>query len=325
MMAACLGSAPAPGSLLVVDDEAGPVEAAAAVAGARLVRWRRRAGTEGVTPSAWPPDTSVAAATVRLPKGREALSMTLHASLARVRPGGTLWLYGANDEGIRSAGRALGELCQDVVTQDTRRHCRVWRGRRGSAPLRERLDDWCTRFTVQLPNGPVEVASFPGLFSHGRLDPATRLLAETLPDPGLRALDFGCGAGVLSLALRQRAPQTELHLLDRDALAVEAARRNLPGAVLHLGDSWRTLPADLRFDLVMSNPPIHRGFARDDAVVRGLIEGAAQRLTSGGMLLLVAQRSVPLPRWLEPRFARVALVREDRSFRVWRARSPRPG
>jgi len=320
-----MASGPTPDSLLVVDDEDGAVEEAALAAGSRVVHWRRRAGPAHITPAAWPPDTPVAGASVRLPKGRKVLEMTLHASLARVETGGPVWLYGANDEGIRSAGRALGALCDDIHTLDTRHHCRVWRGRRSSTAARGSLEDWRVAYHADLPGGPAQLVSFPGLFSHGRLDPATSLLAEAMPELGerARALDFGCGAGLLALALRQHSPTTELHLLDRDALAIRAAKSNLPGAVFHLGDGWRTVPGELRFDLVVSNPPIHQGVTRDDEVIRELVNGAADRLAPAGLLLLVAQRTVPVPRWTEPRFREVAIERDDRSFRVWRARRPR--
>jgi 16S rRNA (guanine1207-N2)-methyltransferase len=323
-MAARLADAKAASSLLVVDDEDGAVEAAAEAAGSRVERWRRRAGP-GIEPAPWPGRSEVSAAAVRLPKGRDTLVMTLHAALSRVEPGGSLWLYGANDEGARSAGSALEACCDDVFTADTRRHCRVWKGRRGAAPLRGELDDWCSRSPVELGGCRVEVAWFPGLFARGRLDPATRLLCEVLPSPRRRArvLDFGCGAGLLSMALARQGTDLELHLLDRDALAIEAARRNLPDAGLHLGQGWSAVPPGLRFDLVVSNPPIHRGVARDESVVRELLDGAGERLRAGGALWLVAQSTVPLGRWLEARFASVQLAGEVPGFRSWRAERPR--
>jgi 16S rRNA (guanine1207-N2)-methyltransferase len=311
--------------VLAVDDEVGGVEAELSRGGARVWSWRRRAiGDRPAHP--WPPDGPFDAATLRLPKGRESLRMVLHAAASRVRSGGSLWLYGGNDEGVRSAGPFLESVLRDVRTVETRGHCRIWRGCRGEGlgHLRSALSDWESLFTAELPGGAVQVFSFPGLFAHGRLDDGTRLLVESLPRklPGVRVLDFGCGAGVVALALQQRFPEAELDLVDSDALAVEAARRNLPGARVHLGDAWSALPETSRFDLIVSNPPFHRGKGEDFELINRLIDGAARRLQRRGELLIVAQRRLELGRWLGERFTAVRVERESRSFRLWLATRP---
>jgi 16S rRNA (guanine1207-N2)-methyltransferase len=316
---------PLSGRVLAVDDEAGAVEAELARSGALVSAWRRRAvGDRPAHP--WSPDGPFHAATLRLPKGRESLRMVLHAAVSRIRQGGSLCLYGSNDEGVRSAGPLLESVLREVRTVETRGHCRIWRGIRGAEPdhLRSALSDWESRFTLELPGGAVQVLSYPGLFAHGRLDDGTRLLIGSLPRklPGLRVLDFGCGAGVIGLALRQRFPEVELDLVDSDALAVEAARRNLPDARVHLGDAWSALPGTARFDLVVSNPPLHRGKGEDFELIGKLIDGAARRLGRCGELLVVAQRRLDLGRWLGDRFAALRVERESRGFRLWCATRP---
>jgi 16S rRNA (guanine1207-N2)-methyltransferase len=313
---------PLSGRVLAVDDEAGAVERELARSGAEVGAWRRRAvGDRPAHP--WPPDGPFDAATLRLPKGRENLRMALHAAVSRIRQGASLWLYGSNDEGVRSARPLLESVLAEVQTVETRGHCRIWRGIRGpeSGQLRSRLSDWESRFIVELPGGAVPVLSYPGLFAHGRLDDGTRLLIGSLPRklPGVRVLDFGCGAGVIAVALRQRFPAAELDLLDSDALAVEASHRNLPDARVHLGDAWSALPGSARFDLIVSNPPLHRGKEEDSQLIRKLVDGSAQRLRRRGALLLVAQRRLALGRWLRERFAAVRVEGESPSHRLWAA------
>lgn len=314
------GAAP----VLLVDDRGEEIEAVLADLGRAAERWRRRViGSAPAT--AWPPEGPAAGACIRLPKGRQATDMTLHAALSRLAEGAPVWLYGGNDEGIRSADVQLAPLCTEVRTVEARRHCRVWRAQRSEAPARGGLDDWAEEVELALPGGPTRAVSFPGLFAHGRLDPATRLLVETLDSlpPKLRVLDFGCGAGALLLAVRQLAPRAALHGLDADALALEAARRNLPGATLHASDGLQGLPTGARFDLVLSNPPLHEGVASDTRVLEQLAAGIAPHLARQGELRLVAQRTVPLGRLLAPDFPDVAILRETRSFKVWRASSPK--
>jgi 16S rRNA (guanine1207-N2)-methyltransferase len=180
-MAGCLRAHSALGPWLVVDDE--PETVASALAGrpdgAVVEVWRRR----GELARAWPPAGPFRAASLRLPPAREAFAMALHAVAARLEPRGELFVYGANDEGIRSAGHLLEPLFDRPETVETRRHCRVWRavGRAEPERVRGELEDWRLCFDVELPGGGVRVVSYPGLFAHGRLDEGTGLLIAALP------------------------------------------------------------------------------------------------------------------------------------------------
>ena len=99
----------------------------------------------------------------------------------------------------------------------------------------------------------------------------TELLAEHAwlfllapPTPWARApmvLDFGTGSGCLAVTLAVKCPAAVVHAVEvsPDALAVargNAARNGVGGRVsFQLGDGFAALPADVRFDLVVGNPP----------------------------------------------------------------------
>jgi release factor glutamine methyltransferase len=98
--------------------------------------------------------------------------------------------------------------------------------------------------------------------------PESELLAEhawqhlaSLPASSATALDLGTGSGCLAIALAVKAPQAQIHATDISAAALEVARRNAArhqgaeGIHFHCGDGFGPLPASLRFDLVVSNPP----------------------------------------------------------------------
>lgn len=314
-----------PAPVLVVDDVPGQVEALCADRGLEWARWRRFR-RHGVEPAAWPPEGRVASAVVRLPKGREALEMTLHAVGSRLRPDGIVWLVGANDEGIKPALDRADAVFARGEAVDARRHCRVLELREPRPGLRCALEDWATPHSAELPDGPLEWVSFPGLFAHGRLDEGTRELLGVLPElpAGARVLDFACGAGLVAAVLLRRNPGAIVDLLDVDALALEAARRNVSGAArIVASDAWEALDPAERYDVVVSNPPLHTGKGSDERVLRQLVEEAPARLRPGGALLLVTQRQVPLREPLEERFSRVEIVRDARGYRVWSAARPR--
>lgn len=319
------------GPLLVCGDPSGVVERAAGEGERAVVCWHRvaRPGLGGATP--WPPDGAVAGAVVRLPKSREALRMALHAVAGRVPVGGRVWVYGANDEGIKSIEPILEECLEKLRAVESARHARVWRGlRRETRPgPRSARTDWEEACTLELPgDGTVTLRSYPGLFAKGALDPATRLLLETLPRPkaDARILDFACGTGVIGRALRERRSPLAVTGIDADALAVEAAAHNVAGAVVLVGRGLDGLPDKARFDWIVSNPPIHEGRARDLSVLEALCRDAPARLARRGALWIVAQRTIAVARFFERGPLVAALVAETASFRVWRAAAgPREG
>lgn len=323
---ACLDAHELEGPLWVAGDGCGDIERCVAERGAGLLAWRRLARPGLAATGPWPGEETAAGALLRLPKGKQSLEMSLHALLARVRPGAPVWLFGANDEGIRSAGKTLAPLVDAAPhTLLTRRHCRVWAARAKAQPpagLKRELDQWAERVPMALPGGTREFVSFPGLFAHGRLDEATALLLETLHAPPAtgRLLDFGAGCGVLAAALSARG--AEVHALDPDALALAAVAQNLPDAKRHGCVGLKELPAGLRFDLVVANPPLHQGRTDDRSATRALAQDAPGRLHKKGELRVVVPLTVPFEKWLKPHFARVDEMRRRGGFRVLRARGP---
>lgn len=162
-----------------------------------------------------------------------------------------------------------------------------------------------------------------GLFAGGGVDVMTKALLAVLPPLRRRArvLDFCCGSGVIAAALRARESTLRLHLLDADAVAVHAARHNVPGAAITLSDGWGALPKRPRFHMIVSNPPVHLGLQTDFRILRTLIAGAAKRLRANGSLWLVAQTYVPVRPLLEARrgLCGVRAAYDDGRFTVWTA------
>ena len=74
-------------------------------------------------------------------------------------------------------------------------------------------------------------------------------------------LDFGTGSGCLAIALASKCPRSRVYGMDVSAEALEVARQN---AARHqvadrieflAGDGFAALPSQLRFNLIVSNPP----------------------------------------------------------------------
>jgi release factor glutamine methyltransferase len=97
--------------------------------------------------------------------------------------------------------------------------------------------------------------------------PETELLAERAwkflqhcPEPAV-SLDLGTGSGCLAIALARNVPSTEVHATDFSAEALEVAQSNARNHEVydrirwHQGDFLAAVPAETRFDLIVSNPP----------------------------------------------------------------------
>jgi 16S rRNA (guanine1207-N2)-methyltransferase len=254
--------------------------------------------------------------------------MSLHAAASVVRPGGTILVYGAKDEGIQGALGTLGDLFHEAETVAIGGHCRVLRACRGEEVpgIRTPLTAWKSSSLPGHPELPPDWISYPGVFAHGRLDDGTSLLLDALPDlpPGSRVLDYGCGSGVVGYVAGRRGEGLEIEMLDVDSVALEAAIENVPGIRVHLRDGLPPVEVG-SFDAILSNPPFHRGKAEDPEMIVSLVRGAPALLRPKGILVFVAQRRLPLEGSLRRSFRDVTILAEDPTFRVWMGRRPKTG
>lgn len=261
-----------------------------------------------------------------MPKSKALLEMMLHA-IAYSMPGDArLWLLGENRTGIKSAGPRLSACFAQVGKLDSARHCVLYEASEPRQLTRFGADLYCKRFTVAAPGGPLSLASWPGVFAHGRLDHGSAMLLPHLANVprGARALDLGCGCGVLGTWLARAWPGAEVVLADSHALAVRAshatlAHNRLIGTVLP-SDGFSKLEG--RFDLVVSNPPFHREHATVSDMSLELLSPVRNFLAPGGQLLLVANRHLPYRSWLDQLFGSHAVLESDSRYHVLRASGP---
>jgi 16S rRNA (guanine1207-N2)-methyltransferase len=284
--------------------------AALRAGGAEVAAWSRYAGGEQ-EPAAEPAGEGYDGAVLRLPRGTEAWTCALDLVAGRLGAAGELWVAGANDEGIRSAERRLVEVMEEVEPATSGHHARRLVGRAPRPGRRASIDDWRVERELELDGQIRPWSSWPGLFAHGRVDEATALLLRHLPvRAGAKVLDFGCGTGILGAAALLRGAASA-DLVDHDALAVLASRRNAPQARV-----W--CRADLppgSWDLAVSNPPIHQGADPDRTVIEALGRDLPGRITPGGEIRLVTQVTIPIPALFPGPVERVA---REGGFQVWR-------
>ena len=285
--------------------------------------WHRRHSAAGPgTPE--PPRGPFATVLLRLPKSRAEQLMATHLCLGVLARDGRLIVYGGNDEGIRPFQKVLAGLGA-TTTRATRGHGRVLQLLRCdvTAPLKPTIADW--RQERPTADRDTPWISYPGLFAGGAPDAGTQLLLTHLPPLPATAtvLDYGAGPGAIAAHIRRVHPGAQLTLLDNDSVALLAARANIPDAAAIAGDRLEAA-GPKRFDLIVSNPPLHTGFQDDTGPLLRLIAAAPAHLTSTGALLLVVQSRIALEPVLAATFATVERLVTDRRYAVWRASGRRP-
>lgn len=158
------------------------------------------------------------------------------------------------------------------------------------------------RVEIFLPDISLQLTTDRGVFSPGKVDAGTKfLLCEApRPDAGCTDLvDLGCGYGAIACALAMRAPAATVWAVDVNTRALQLCRENAQALGLEnviVADPGQ-VPAEARFDLVYSNPPVRVG----KPALQGILSRWFDLLREGGHAYLVINKHLgadSLSRWL---------------------------
>jgi len=257
---------------------------------------------------------------VNLPRQKALLHMLLDYAASLLAEDGLLWLAGENKAGIKSADKILKAHFAQVRKLDNARHCTLYEAR---APLQKKAfnsSQYQDKWLLACGDSELKVASYPGIFAHGRLDAGTALLLDSLPGMDLSGdiLDFGCGAGVIGACLATHNNDVNMTFLDASALALKACEETL--AANHL--SGTTIASDglsevkQSYDIIISNPPIHAGVKTDNRMSLRLLGPVQKHIKPGGRLILVANRHLPYENWLSQNFHQIVTLAENSHYKV---------
>ncbi len=128
-----------------------------------------------------------------------------------------------------------------------------------------------------------------GVFSPRAIDDGTLLLMKYL-DIAVedKCLDLGCGYGPIGLSVAKSCQQGEVHMVDKDFIAVElsnnnAKLNNLNNATAYLSDAFLSVNKDNYFDQIISNVPAKVG--REQLSI--ILYDAYDALRPGGKITFV--------------------------------------
>ena len=239
-------------------------------------------------------------------------------AIERTAPGAPIAVAGGKDDGIDSLRRRIDALAPLDGHLPKHHGVAFWFRRTGTQAA--------TTLRAGNPDLVVEggFKTTPGMFSFDRVDAGSRLLVASLPgDLTGGVADFCAGWGYLAAEVLKRAHGlTALDLYEADFEALEAARRNVHGAVEPrvLWTDLLTEAVERRYDAIVMNPPFHSGRAAEPGIGVGMIRAASKALKPGGRLFMVANRQLPYEQVLSAAFASHAEIGRDGMFRVFSAR-----
>ena len=127
-----------------------------------------------------------------------------------------------------------------------------------------------------------------GVFSPRSIDDGTLLLLKYISADDDVCLDLGCGYGPIGLALARQCHKGQVHMVDKDFVAVELANynakiNNINNAKAYLSDAFIQVPSDIKFNKIISNIPAKVG--REQLSI--ILYDAFEALELGGTITVV--------------------------------------
>ena len=134
------------------------------------------------------------------------------------------------------------------------------------------------------------------LFSSHQIDVGTQFLLRAIreldPEQFSKILDLGCGYGPIGLTLKKLSDMACVHMVDRDALAVEYSLQNAELNRISGVSVYGSLRYDdvrsRDFDLIASNIPANAG----EAVISHLLRDAVHYLSPKGVVAVVVVATI---------------------------------
>ncbi|MGC9347585.1 MAG: class I SAM-dependent methyltransferase [Anaerolineae bacterium] len=261
-------------------------------------------------------------ALVHLPRGRDLQGEYLRTAAAMVREGAKVVFVGARNEGVKSALADAQEIYgrAGIVARKGGYHAGMAYRPPGEVQLP--TAEFRT-YDIVVRGQPARLVSCTGAFAADRLDAgAAALIAGMRIEPDVKVLDLGCGTGLVALEAARRGGRVEA--TDVSSRAVASARRTLSAngysrVTVHLCSGAATVPEDT-IDVVVTNPPFHRGHDVNFEVSQLFVDEAARVLKVGGRIYLVANAFLDYGRWLRSHFRDVEVAWQNKQFHVWSGR-----
>jgi 16S rRNA (guanine1207-N2)-methyltransferase len=260
-------------------------------------------------------------AIVFLPKSKPLIDMTLALISGTVERDGVIVLVGEKDAGIESAKKIYEKNIGPIEQKIVGNHSALYIGKNKKLGADKKVEDYLSYSKITWENIQLDVANLPGIFSSGELDEGTKLLLEHIPYDKKKVLDIGSGSGVIGAIYKKKNSLSDITMTDWSKLAVLASKKtleinNLNGEVIE-SNVFDTIKG--KFDLIITNPPFHKGIDTDYSFIEKFARDAKSHLNPNGEVYVVANSFLPYKEILEKHIGSTQTIEDNKKYKVFRS------
>ncbi|XBC42091.1 MAG: 16S rRNA (guanine(1207)-N(2))-methyltransferase RsmC [Buchnera aphidicola (Meitanaphis elongallis)] len=228
----------------------------------------------------------------------------------------SIFLIGEKNSGINTAQNLLKKWIK-LEKIDSAKHCLLFFGKIIVRPKFQ-----FNKFIYNKTWNFINIKTIPGIFSYNKIDAGSKLLASTFTKliKG-NVLDIGCGSGILSALLARHSKKVKLTLIDTNIAALESSRLTLKSNNIK-GDIF---PSNVysnvhkKFNLIMSNPPLHNNLKINLNCINTIITNSMQYLKLGGEIRIVINSNVSCRSLFKNTFSKYNILKKNINFKVYQA------
>lgn len=260
---------------------------------------------------------------IRLPKALSALDEMAEAAAAYADDNVQVLAGGRVKHMSRGMNSVLGAHFAAVSASLGREKARVLR----ASDIIARAPSSYPRSEFHAELG-LTVCARGGAFAGTKIDLGTRTLLgclDQLPAGPICVVDLGCGTGVLSAMVAHSHPLAKVIAIDESWSACQsthatATAQGVADRIEIIRGDVMSVVANDSVDVVLCNPPFHRGTTRDSDEAFRMFADSARVLRPGGELWTVFNTHLPYRSVLRRLVGETVIVAQTPKFMVTRSR-----
>ena len=259
----------------------------------------------------------------RISKEKPLVHFLINQAKELLNSDGTFITSGLKNEGIKTYGDKISKALK--ATGKLKKHGNAYCGEyKFSNETSEILDDQNYAEIQKLETQENTFYSKPGVFGWDKIDQGTSLLLqsfETLQSEKENAnktlLDLGCGYGLIGLSIDKYGFES-ITATDNNAAALLCAKKNaslMQTPVQVIASNCADTISDT-FDIVLCNPPFHRGFQHHQDLTALFLQQASKRLKPKSIALFVVNSFIDIENTAKEFFTTIEVKDKNKSFKV---------